>query len=363
MRVLLACPYDWDAPGGVQTHIRQLARELTSRGHEISVVAPGRGRARERWAHYVARPFRIPYRGTIAPIGPSPYSTRAIKREIEWFKPDLVHAHEPLVPSTAMYATLGSPVPVVATFHAFAERSMLLSVAAPLLRPVWRRLSSRVAVSQAAAKFVSGPFAPEPRIVPNGVDVRMFANAESAGDLPPGRRLLWVNRLDPQKGFQVALEAFRRLSDSHRDLSFVVAGDGPDRNEVRSLPGEVSRRVVMLGNVRHEDLPSYYAAADAFVAPALGQESFGIVLLEAMAAGVPVVASDIEGLREVVRDGETGKLVSRGDPAALADAVDSILSDGATAARLVEAGRRRADEFDWAVVAGKLEDVYREAAG
>jgi phosphatidyl-myo-inositol alpha-mannosyltransferase len=363
MRILLACPYAWEAPGGVQVHVRQLAQHLRERGHEALILAPGDEGAPEAGVRIVGPPLRIPYQGTVAPISFSPRSWTRVGEALRSFLPDIVHAHEPLAPSASMFATLMARVPVVATFHAHAERSRLLTVAAPALRTVWRRLRVRIAVSEAAAGFVESRFGHGVRIVPNGCDVDLFAKAEPAEDLPPGRRALWVGRLDPQKGFGVALRAFAVLAAEIPDLVFVVAGDGRDRGLVTSLPPDSRSRVVMLGAVPHERLPRYHAAADAFVAPALGQESFGMVLVEAMAAGLPVVASDIAGYREVIRSDVVGLLVPPNDASALASALRRVLTDGQLAARLAQAGRARAERYRWPVVVDEIESAYREALG
>jgi len=363
MRILLACPYAWDAPGGVQTHVRQLGRQLLERGHEVLAIAPGHRRPAEEWARVVGRPVRVPYSGTVAPICFSPSSWRRVREILRVFEPDVVHAHEPLTPSTSMFAVLESRAPVVATFHAFLNRSRVLGAAAPALRLVWRRIGVHVAVSEAAAAFVGRAFPGVATIVPNGVEVELFAGATPVRGLPPGPKVLWVNRLDPQKAFPVALEAFSLLAPELGDLSLVVAGDGRDRRALESLPADVRRRVVMLGTVAHTDLPPYHAAGDAFVSPATGQESFGIVLVEAMAAGLPVVASDIPGYREVVRDGVEGLLVPPGNAGALAAALRRVLTDADLAGRLAEAGRERALEYSWGRVVPRLEELYREAAG
>jgi phosphatidylinositol alpha-mannosyltransferase len=361
VRVLQACPYAWEAPGGVQTHVRQLAGTLLRRGHEVAVVAPGRRPPAEPYVWLAGRPLRFPYQGTVAPIAPSPRAVGRVRRLVRAFRPDVVHVHEPLTPSTAMFATLVSPAPVVATFHAFAERSRLFDVAARGVRPVWRRLAVRLAVSRAAAAFISTRLDGEVRVVPNGVDVELFGRAERSTDLPPGRRILWVNRLDEQKGFPVAVRAFADLALDADDVWLVVAGDGRDHEAVDLLPRPARERVLMLGRVEHADLPPLHAASDVFVSPALGQESFGIVLVEAMAAGLPVVASDIEGYREVVRPGIEGLLVPPGDPAALAGATRRVLGEPELARRLSDAGRARAAQFSWETVAARIEHVYEEA--
>jgi phosphatidylinositol alpha-mannosyltransferase len=360
LRILLACPYAWDAPGGVQVHVRQLASHLRGRGHEVLVLAPGRTLAVEPWVRVVGRPVPVRYNGSVAPICPSPASARAVKRAMDRFRPDVVHVHEPFTPSTSMFAALRSNAPVVATFHAYADRSALRSLASPVLRLVWRKLDVRIAVSKAAASFAAGRFGGDVRIVPNGVDVELFREAEPAA-LPPGRSILFVNRLDRRKGFSIAVAAFGILAERHDDLHLVVAGDGEERNAVFDLDPYARARVVMLGNVPHEKLPPYHAAADVFVAPARGRESFGIVLVEAMAAGLSVVASAIPGYDEVVRDGVDGLLVRPSDPAALAGGVNRVLGDPELAGRLGEAGRARAGEFAWDRVAGELESIYSEA--
>jgi len=363
VRIVQACPYAWDAAGGVQVHVRQLAEHLRTRGHDVLVLAPAFGPLREAGVRAAGRPLRIPYNGSVAPISPRPSTLRLVGRALAEFAPDVVHVHEPFTPSVSMAAVLRSPAPVVATFHAFAERSRLRSLASPTLRPVWRRLDVRIAVSEAAASFAGRGLGDGLAIVPNGVDVDLFADATAAQDLPEGRRILFVNRLEPRKGFRVAAEAFGLLAADRPDVVLVVAGDGEERTAVRDLPPDVRARVVMLGAVAHDRLPPYHAACDVFVGPARGNESFGIVLVEAMAAGLPVVASDIRGYREVVRGGLDGVLVPPSDPVALAAAVGEVLDDAGLAARLAEAGRGRAQSFAWDAVAARIEERYAEAVG
>ena len=205
-------------------------------------------------------------------------------------------------------------------------------------------------------------FGDDLRIVPNGVDIEAFSGAEPA-KLAPGRRVLWVGRLDRQKGFPVAVRAFAELAPAHPDLTLIVAGDGDERGAVSELLPGIRDRVLMLGTVPHAELPAYHAAADVFVAPALGQESFGIVLVEAMAAGLPVVASAIAGYDEVIRDGIDGILVPPNDQHALAAAIGRVLTDPELARRLGESGRERATEFSWDSITGDLEGIYETTAG
>jgi len=343
-------------------HVRQLAASLTSRGHDTLVLAPGHRPSNDPGVQIVGRPVRVPFNGSVAPICPDPWSRSRIGRALAGFRPDVVHAHEPFAPSTSMFAVLTRAAPVVATFHAYAERSAGLALFSPLLRHVWNRVAVRLAVSDAAASFAGRHFEGTIRVVPNGVDVELFAGAVPA-ELPAGRRLLFVNRLEPRKGFAVALRAFDLLLRDDPDLLLVVAGDGPERGALEQLRPEQRTKVIMLGNVSHRDLPPYHAAADVFLGPATGGESFGIVLVEAMAAGLPVVASDIPGYREVVRGDIDGLLVPPEDPVALAAAVRRVLADPALADRLRVSARARADRYRWETVAAEVEAAYGRALG
>ena len=364
MKVALACPYAWDAPGGVQAHVRGLAEQLGRSGHRTVVLAPGWGRGPEG-VTVVARPVRLRFNGSVAPIGPDLRSVARIRRELRAFRPDVLHVHEPFSPSTGMFAAMAAPrgpdrPAVVATFHTYADRSIALSAFAPALRLVWDRLDVRVAVSGAAASFAGRHFHDGMRIIPNGIDVRRFTDAEPAV-LPEGRRILFVGRLEPRKGFRYAVRAFARLAADVPDVLLVVAGEGPERRAVDELPTELRSRVHMVGVPSHQDLPRLHAASEVFVAPNTGGESFGLVLAEALAAGLPIVATDIPGYREVVRDGVAGLLVPPRDPAALAEAVRRILLDPALAERLRRAGRLRAEAFAWETVGAQIERAYGDA--
>jgi phosphatidylinositol alpha-mannosyltransferase len=355
VRLALVSPYASDAAGGVQVHVADLATQLGARGHDVMVIAP---RGTGPGGRAAGRVVRIPYRGTVAPIAPSPLAVGRLSRALARWRPDVVHVHEPLTPSTSMWATMASEAPVVATFHAHLDRSRLLEVAAPLLGPVVRRIAAAIAVSEAAATFVRRAVPDvDPVVIPNGVDVDAFASAAPAV-LPDGQRIAWVHRLDPQKGFGVALQAFVSLLRDVHDARLVVGGDGADRRLLDDLGADVRPRVTVLGTLPHGRVAGVLRACELAIAPATGQESFGITLVEAMAAGVPLVASDIPGYREVVRDRREGLLVRPGDPDALAAAMRAVLTDTALASRLVDGGRDRARAFAWPSVVERLEAVY-----
>jgi phosphatidyl-myo-inositol alpha-mannosyltransferase len=360
MRIALACPYAWDAPGGVQLQVRGLAAQLRERGHQTMVLAPSAREWPEQGVTIVGRPVRVPFNGSVAPICPDPRSRPRIRAALREFAPDVVHVHEPFVPSTSLYAALSSPAPVVATFHSYMERSLLLTAASPLLIRLWHRLAGRIAVSRAAAGFVQRSFPGPLRIVPNGVDIDRFRLAKPA-QVAPGRNMLFVSRLEPRKGFRTAAEALGRVLRRIPDARLLVVGDGPERGVYADAPPAVRERIAMLGAVSNAELPPYHAASEIFIAPATGRESFGIILVEALAAGLPVAGSDIPGYREVVRNGVEGLLSRPGDAAGLADGIVTLLSEPGLYARLREATTPRADRFRWQHVAEEVEEVYREA--
>ena len=362
MRVALACPYAWDDPGGVQVHIRELATHLLDAGHDVLVLAPVRRSAAEPWVRAVGRPVDLTFNASNAPIDPRPWSERVVAEALGGFRPSVTHVHEPFAPSTGLWATLASRAPVVATFHTGMERSHLYDLAAPILRRVDRKIAVRIAVSQVAARAARARIGGSFEIVPNGANVARFRDAVPA-DLGPGKKLLFVGRLDERKGFPTAVDAFGVLASERADVRLIVVGDGPERGAVDRLTDDVRARVTMLGSVPNVELPPIHAACDLYLGTSVGGESFGYVLVEAMAAGLPMIASDIPGYDEVVADGAEGLLVPPRDPTAVAVAAARVLNDPDLAARMSAAGRARAATFDWSNVAARIVELYERAIG
>ena len=361
MRVAIVCPYDLDRPGGVQDHVRRLATELRTQGDLVLTVGPGRldGEHAD-----VGGAVGVPANGSVAPIALSPAAGRRTRQVLASWRPDVVHVHEPVVPMVGL-AAMRAGAPLVTTHHAWSERSGLYGLVGPLLRRVVDRAAVRVAVSPAAASFHANALRLHPtdfHVVPNGVDVARFAEASPLDRLRgDGPVLLFVGRLERRKGLEHGVRAFAHLKTRHPSLRMVVVGDGPERERCQELlPAGLRVDVDMLGRVSDDDLPRCYASADVFVAPATGGESFGIVLLEALAAGVPVVASDLPGFRSVVEDGRTARLVPPGDARGIADAVDALLANPTLRDAQVDAGREAVEEFDWPWVATRLRSIYRD---
>ncbi len=365
MKVALVCPYDIDVPGGVQSHVLHLAEALRRAGDDVEVIAPG---TRPRGdITTVGGSLRLPFNDSVAPIALGPRAGRATVAALRDFDPDVVHVHEPAVPVVSTAAVLGARAPVVATFHAWSDRARAYGLARHVLRPVLRRIDAHLAVSSAAAAYHGGALGRAPEsfeIVPNGVDVRRFADAVPFPQMQDAPCLLFVGRLEPRKGLDVLLHAFTKLKSTRPDLRLYVVGDGPDRDASRQLlPAGLRSDVVFLGRVGQDELPRFYRSCDLFVAPALGGESFGIVLIEALAAGRPVVASDIPGYASVLTDGVTGRLVPPRDPDALAGAIGALLDNPATARALADAGHEMVSRYDWDAVAQQARRVYTRVVG
>ena len=365
IRLIQVSPYSWDAPGGVQSHILQLAAHLRGRGHEVVILAPGDRPSADPHVRIVGGTVGLRWNGSVARISVSRSTWTGIGAALKELAPEIIHVHEPFTPGASMFAVFQANAPIVATFHSYYEpgkfHSRVYAAAAPLLRPVWNRVDERIAVSEAARLTIVSRMGEAPiRILPNGTDVAVFAGADPA-PLPPGRKLLFVGRLEPRKGFSVAVDAFARLASDYPDLRLVVVGKGAEQDVVDRLEPSVRARVDMMGFVGGADLPGFHRAADIFLAPSTGNESFGIVLVEAMAAGLPVIASDIPGYRDVTRSGVEGLLVPPGDAGALAGAIRRVLDDPALANSLGRRGAERARQFDWSEIVHQLEDIYERA--
>jgi phosphatidylinositol alpha-mannosyltransferase len=322
VRVGVVCPYSWRVPGGVQSHVAGLARELRTLGVEAEVLAPEGGDLE------IGPSFPIRSNGSIQRVALHPATVRRTARLVRRY--DLVHLHEPMLPAACLTALHAARVPVVGTFHMYRRALLWYAVFAPIVRPAARRLAACLAVSPAAAEYARRGTGRPVEVVPNGIDYVELARLPAERQ---GGRILFVGRDEPRKGLDVLRQA-HALLDADARLA-VVGPDGP---------------------VSHERLLEELSRADVVAAPSLRGESFGLVLAEAMAAEVPVVASDIPGYRDVLRAG--GVLVPPGDPAALAAALDRLLADEEERRRLGQAGRREAAQYAWPRIAARVLEVY-----
>ncbi|MBN1288203.1 MAG: glycosyltransferase family 4 protein [Actinobacteria bacterium] len=375
MRIAIVSPYSWKHPGGVNNHIRGLSGQLIKLGHEVAVMAPdGSGKAdgasvvETRWGDCpvfsAGRSFAIPANGSIANLALVPGTGRRVRAFLREGRFDVVHVHEPLVPLVSTAALGGTGYRLVATFHAASEgQDLLYRVARLRYGRLFENIDCRVAVSLSAKKVIAGYFPGEYRIVPNGVEESRFSGFVGTGKKELWRNetlILFVGRDEPRKGLPVLLEAFETVVKKMPGCRLLLAGSSIEEERVfPKLSPELRRKVTVLGHVSDEELPAYYAMSDVFCAPALGGESFGIILLEAMAAGTPVVASDIDGYRDVVESTGGGILFENGNARHLSCKLMEVLADREFRGRLASDGRNGVKRYSWDRVALEIESCYR----
>ena len=365
MHIGMVCPYSFDVPGGVQSHVLQLAEVMRGRGHEVSVLAPFSPHV--ELPDYVVsggKAVPIPYNGSVARLRFGPATHRKVKRWISEGQFDVLHLHEPNAPSLSMLALMIAEGPIVATFHTSTTKSLTLSVFQGILRPWHEKIVGRIAVSDLARRWQMEALGSDAVEIPNGVDVAAMASAPPLPGYPrPGRSVLFLGRFDePRKGMAVLLAALPALVERFPEVEVLIVGRG-DEEELREEAGELADHLRFLGQVDDAEKASALRSADVYCAPHTGGESFGIVLVEAMAAGTPVVASSLDAFRRVLLDGAAGRLVPVDDPAALAEALITILDDEELRARYVAAARTAVQRYDWPVVADQIMRVYETVAG
>jgi phosphatidylinositol alpha-mannosyltransferase len=381
MRIGIVCPYLWDIPGGVQAHVRDLAETLIGLGHQVSVLAPGDEDSADLPDYVVAagRTVPIPYNGSVARLQFGLVSATRVRRWLRQGEFDVVHVHEPAPPSLSLLTVLLADVPLVATFHAASTRSRFLAMFDSVVQAVLERLSGRIAVSPAARKMIVEHLGGDAVVIPNGVSVAHYAGAAPLAGYPrpieQGGTIGFIGRYDEsRKGMSVLLAALPELVRRRPGLRLLVAGRGEQQDFLDELPPELAGSVRMLGMISEADKASLLRSVDVYVAPNTGGESFGIILLEAMAAGTPIVASDLQAFRRVLdaedrprggseADGRltAGLLFSNRDVPGLTAALDRVLSDAELRSRLSATGSELVRPYDWSVVAAQILRVYEIA--
>ncbi len=367
MRIGIVCPYSFDVPGGVQFHVRDLAQWLLARGHAVSVLAPADdGTPVPDYVVPAGRAVPVPYNGSIARLTFGPVSNTRVRRWLSEHPFDVVHVHEPAAPSLSLLALWAATGPVVATFHTSTSRSRAMSAAYPMFfRPAFEKVAARIAVSEVARRTTVEHVGGDAVLIPNGVYVRTFAESKPR---PRWRgtdaTVAFIGRTDePRKGLPVLLEAVPEVLRQRPGTRFLVAGRGDAADARAALPRDLTKSVTFLGSVSEADKAALLRTADVYVAPNTGGESFGIVLIEAMASGTPVLASDLEAFRAVLRDGAVGRLFATGDSRGLADGLLALLDDPVGRTSLAAQGPHEAARYDWDVVGRAVLDVYETVAG
>ena len=362
MKIGLVTPYVYPLPGGVNDHVGHLYEALRARGHDVRILTASHGlqRSSEGDVIRIGKGFSVPANGSMGTLTVSPRYRSQIQAVLDREQFDLLHFHEPFVPLLALFTLRESRSVNIATFHAYAGYAPGYQLGGKMLGPVARNLHGRIAVSAAARHFADRYLPGDYKVIPNGVDLRRFAHAVPVARWQDGRpNILFVGRLEPRKGLLPLLKAYRILRKSGCDCRLLVVGSGPQEREARRYV--MTRRlpdVEFLGRVSDGDKVQLFKTADVYASPATGRESFGIVLLEAMASGTAIVCSDIHGYKGVVKRGEQALLVPPGESRPLAEAILRLLSDPDLRERMGKSGLERVVEFGWERVAARVEAYY-----
>ena len=365
MRVGLVCPYAWEVPGGVQAHVRDLADALIALGHEVSVLAPADEDAVDLPPYLVSggRAVPVPFNGSVARLAFGPVTNARVRRWVRDGGFDVLHVHEPAVPSLSALALFCAHGPIVATFHMSTPRSRAMAAVHGIAQPFLEKLAARIAVSEPARQTLVEHFGGDPVLIPNGVALARFARAQPMPGWPgDGGAVGFLGRFDePRKGFDVLVAAMERLVVDRPGVRLLVAGPGDAAAALSAMSPAVAERVTMLGLISEAEKERMLRSVDLYVAPNTGGESFGMILTEAMAAGAAIAASDLDAFRRVLDGGRAGALFPTGDAHALTALLADLLDDRPRRAELSACARSAVEAFDWPSVATRVLEVYATA--
>ncbi len=362
LKIGIVCPYGWDVPGGVQNHIRDLAEFLLAAGHSVSVLAPAIDETSlPDYVVSAGKPIAIPYNGAVARVLFGPVAFSRVKAWISQGDFDLLHLHEPAIPSISLLACWAAEGPMVGTFHAAAKHQKVIYAIGPILEPAIEKLSARIAVSEAARLTLTNHLDTDAVVIPNGIYSKRYANGKPQ-DKWLGNTIGFIGRFEePRKGLHVLLDALPIIARFAPDVRVFVAGPGDPKDVEKTIDPQLRQRFEFLGRISEEDKADFMASVAIYVAPNTGGESFGIILAEALAGGACVVASDIPAFESLLGGGEFGALFASEDSTELAKTIIDLLRDGQKRQVLSKAGKDHAQIFDWDVVGDQIFSIYEMA--
>jgi phosphatidylinositol alpha-mannosyltransferase len=359
LKIGIVCPYSWDTPGGVQNHIRDLAEFLIAAGHEVSVLAPAIDE--NKLPDYVVnagKPISIPYNGAVARVLFGPVAFARVRQWISQGDFDLLHLHEPAIPSISLLACWAADGPMVGTFHAAAKRQKIIFAIGPILEPAIEKLSARIAVSEAARLTLTDHLDTDAVIIPNGIYANRYAEGKRI-EKWSGNTIGFIGRFEePRKGLSVLVDALPVISRFAPDVKILVAGPGDPAEVIEDIDPQLRQRFEFLGKISEDEKADFMSSVAVYVAPNTGGESFGIILAEALAGGACVVASDIPAFDDLLGQGQFGELFESESATELAKVVIDLLRDEKKRKELSARGKERAKMFDWTVVAQQIYSVY-----
>ena len=361
-RIGIVCPYGWDTPGGVQSHVRDLAEYLIDEGHYVSVLAPAIDD--ENLPSYVTsagRPISIPYNGAVARVLFGPIAFSRVRHWISQGNFDVLHLHEPAIPSISLLACWAAEGPLVGTFHAAAKRQKVSFAVIPFLEPVIEKLNARIAVSEAARETLTEHLDTDAIVVPNGIYASLYRDGK-IDERWTGNTIGFIGRFEePRKGLSVLIDALPAIITQIPDIKIFIAGPGDSADALKEIQPALRSRFTFMGRISEEEKANFLASVGLYIAPNTGGESFGIILAEALAAGASVVASDIPAFDSLLGHGEYGTLFESENSQDLAIKVVALLKDSVARKEIAQRGKSYAQAFDWDVVADKIYDVYQMA--
>ena len=364
LRIGMVCPYGWDTPGGVQIHIKELAEWLISKGHEVSVLAPvtDEDGSIEPWVVSAGRPISIPYNGAIAKVIFGPLASSRVKQWIANGNFDLLHLHEPAIPSLSLLAGWAGDGPMVATFHAATNSQKIANAIGTMLDPLIERITAKIAVSEIARETLKDRFSTEAVVIPNGIDTSKFDGIGPRAEWALPNTIGFIGRFDePRKGLSVLLAAIPEIVTQVSNLRILVAGPGDSEDFSNQVPSQLRNRITFLGRISELEKAQFFKSISLYIAPNTGGESFGIILAEAMAARTPIVASNLPAFAKLLDQGKSGELFTSESSNALASAVLHLLGNDDARKQIADAGFEKAKIFDWDTVGNQISSVYEMA--
>ena len=359
LKIGIVCPYSWDTPGGVQNHIRDLAEFLIAAGHNVSVLAPAIDETKlPDYVVNAGKPISIPYNGAVARVLFGPVAFARVRQWISHGDFDLLHLHEPAIPSISLLACWAADGPMVGTFHAAAKRQKIIFAIGPILEPAIEKLSARIAVSEAARLTLTDHLDTDAVIIPNGIYANRYADGQKIQKWS-GNTIGFIGRFEePRKGLSILVDALPVISRFAPDVKVLVAGPGDPEEVIDTIDPQLRPRFEFLGKISETEKADFMSSVAVYVAPNTGGESFGIILAEALAGGACVIASDIPAFDDLLGHGEFGALFESESSTELAKVVIDLLRDQNKREVLSARGKHRAQLFDWSVVAQQIYSVY-----
>lgn len=359
LNIGIVCPYGWDTPGGVQNHVRDLAEYLISAGHKVSVLAPVIDETKmPSYVISAGKPIAIPYNGAVARVLFGPIAFARVRQWITQGNFDILHLHEPAIPSISLLACWAAEGPMVGTFHAAAKRQKAIFAIGPILEPVIEKLSARIAVSEAARETLTEHLETDAVVIPNGIYADRYRDGVKQEQWQ-GNTLGFIGRFEePRKGLSVLVDALPIISRFAPDVRVIIAGPGETDDVIANIDPQLRSRFTFLGKISEQDKANFLSSISLYIAPNTGGESFGIILAEALAGGATVVASNIPAFDSLLNHGEFGELFESESSTDLAMRVIDLLRDEDRRISLGKAGKKHAQQFDWKVVASQIFSIY-----